>query len=168
MQGETTNELATALINDKDLEIQQLQEKVESKTAENDQLMVLLQAQKAENVSLEQYSVSICELYQWQYIRASRVTFVYSISIGWRSVSCVNIASVQTISILVRAQSGKFLSLFHCQLFFCSFPIVSLSKGLSPCSKCSDQHVRYWTSNLLFDYLIKHYKYCQNVDNQFI
>ena len=55
--------MATALINDKDLEIQQLQEKVESKTAENDQLMVLLQAQKAENVSLEQYSVSIYELY---------------------------------------------------------------------------------------------------------
>ena len=42
--------------------------------------------------------------------------------------------------------------------------IVSLSKGLSPCFMCSDQHVKYWmprgfplTSSLLLDYHIKQY-----------
>ena len=46
----------------------------------------------------------------------------------------------------------------------CSFLIVSLSKGLSLCFMCSDQHVKYWmpcgfplTSSLLLDYHIKQY-----------
>ena len=49
----------------------------------------------------------------------------------------------------------------------CSFLIVSLSKGLSLCSMCSDQHVEYrmprgfpLTSSLLLDYHVK--KYTQN------
>ena len=44
----------------------------------------------------------------------------------------------------------------------CSFLIVFLSKGLSLCIMCSDQHVKYWMpcefllgSNLLLDYHIK-------------
>ena len=44
----------------------------------------------------------------------------------------------------------------------CSFLIVSLSKNLSLCFMCSDQHVKYWmpggfplTSSLLMDYHIK-------------
>ena len=41
----------------------------------------------------------------------------------------------------------------------CNFLIVSLSKGLSQCFMCSDQHVKYWmprgfplNSSLLLDY----------------
>ena len=46
----------------------------------------------------------------------------------------------------------------------CSFFIVSLSKSLSLCFMCSDQHVKYWmplwfplTSSLLLDYHVKQY-----------
>ena len=46
----------------------------------------------------------------------------------------------------------------------CSFLIVSLSKGLSLCFKCSDQHVKYpmplgfpLTNSLLLDYHVKQY-----------
>ena len=46
----------------------------------------------------------------------------------------------------------------------CSFFIVSLSKGLSLCFMCSDQHVKYWmprrfplTTSLLLDYHAKQY-----------
>ena len=47
----------------------------------------------------------------------------------------------------------------------CSFFIVSLSKDLSQCFMCSDQHVKYWmprgfpsTSSLLLDYHVKQYR----------
>ena len=46
----------------------------------------------------------------------------------------------------------------------CSFLIVSLSKSLSLCFMCSDQHVKYWmpcgfpsTSSLLLNYHVKQY-----------
>ena len=46
----------------------------------------------------------------------------------------------------------------------CSFLIVSLSKSLSLCFMCSDQHVKYWmprgfplTNSLLLDYHVKQY-----------
>ena len=52
----------------------------------------------------------------------------------------------------------------------CSFDIVSLSKGLSLCFMCSDQHVKYRmprgfpsTSSLLLDYHVKQYTHTSTV-----
>ena len=51
----------------------------------------------------------------------------------------------------------------------CNFLIVSLSKGLSLCFMCSDQHVKYWmprglslTSSLLLDYHVKQYVHAKH------
>ena len=59
----------------------------------------------------------------------------------------------------------------------CSFLMVSLSKSLSLCFMCSDQHVKYWmpcgfllTSSLLLDYHIKQYitTYTHKIKNYII
>ena len=116
-----------------------------------------------DNVSAPGYQFFFCTIYQFVY-NLQFLHYFFLILCSYFVVINDIFYTVSGIGAAVEVVDSHLCRRGSISAKSCSFLTVSLSKSLSQCFMCSDQHVKYWMrrgfpliSSLLLDYHVKQY-----------